>query len=168
MVRRFVERGNKRTKIFYVFEEVLCFGRSSFFSFFEVRFFRSSGTMENAKQTYERILANPDFRASLAALQDDELGNLYKTHPMYKFYQDRKTEQPYRIFGVLRRLGGKLGVHAVSAHIGWINDIVGGVLAEDIELVEAWNEDQLALIELCGSPRIFLEPAGWGALIMNS
>ena len=106
--------------------------------------------------------------ASLVALQDDELGNLYETHPMYKFYQNRKTKQPYRIFGVLRRSSEKLGFHAVSAHIGWINGIVGGVLAEDIELVEAWNENQLALIESCGSPRIFLEPAGWGALVMNS
>ncbi len=123
---------------------------------------------EEAKQIYKRVLANLDFKASLAALQDDELGNLYETHPMYKFYQDRETEQPYRIFGVLRQSGGKVGFHAVSAHIGWINRLVGGVLAEDIELIEAWDKKQLALIALCGSPRIFLEPAGWGALVMKS
>ncbi len=121
--------------------------------------------MGEAKQMYEKLLASPGFRAEMTALQDDELENLYKTHPMYKFYQNRESKNPYRIFGVCRRSDGKPGFHVAIAHAGLISCILDGVPAEEVEPVEAWDEGQLALIGFCSNPDVFLQPIGWTAFL---
>lgn len=60
----------------------------------------------------------------------------------------------------------QLRFHACTAHLGWINETVGGITPDSIERVERWTVDQIAIIMTTPEPSAFLEPFGFAKFIM--
>ncbi len=72
--------------------------------------------------------------------------------PEEEFYQRKDIKLPVRIYGIgeLKEKDDKdqtkLVIEGVSAHIGWVNDVVGGYALDDVEQVESWTDKQIRII----------------------
>ncbi len=96
----------------------------------------------------------------------DHVKEAFRSMPFEKFYTDKKRKSSiYRLYGVMEMVGG-IRYHAVSAHIGWTNDVIGGLNPDDIFPIENWSENQLFQIRLNNVPEAFLMPDGW-MIFMN-
>jgi len=94
---------------------------------------------------------------------------LIKEWPQWGFYQYKDSKAPVRIWGVGElpekdeHGNSKLVFHACCAHLGWVNETIGGISPEYLERVDRWSEDQLKLIYL-NSKTIcdaFVQPVGF-------
>lgn len=107
----------------------------------------------------------------------DEVRDVYTKYPMWGFYVNEDGLCPRRSYGVCfyppsdtTDESAKIpALHMVTAHIFFINDVVGGVEASTVRRIDAWSESNLNLINLCSSPGIFLDPLGfWLPLSQNA
>ena len=88
--------------------------------------------------------------------------------PFHHFYTDKETQTGvYRLYGILEKEDGSVTYHACSAHLGWSNDVVGGILAETLLKVDEWSEDHLKKIRMTNVPAAYLIPSGWIMFAMN-
>lgn len=91
---------------------------------------------------------------------------IYEAYPMWGFYTNHEGSCPRRIYGVCTVIDTNTGervpsLHAVTAHLFWNNDVVGGVAARDVVRVERWNDANLSIIDTCGAPGAFRDPLGF-------
>lgn len=69
---------------------------------------------------------------------------------------------PRRAFGVMvDETTGEGSLHMVTAHIGWTNQVIGGVACKDLRRVDQWDERCLFLVRSCNQPGTFLDPLGF-------
>lgn len=86
----------------------------------------------------------------------------FKAMPFHHFYTDKETQTAvYRLYGVVELKDGSVGYHAVSAHLGWSNDVIGGIPAKGLLKVDEWSEDHLRKIRMTNCPGAYLIPSGW-------
>jgi len=75
-----------------------------------------------------------------------------------------------RVYGVCAYAGGAVGLHVVTAHILFGNDIVGGLPLDDdgecgLTRVDEWPDSARGIIEMMpGGPAAFYDPLGWRLL----
>jgi len=98
----------------------------------------------------------------------DEMREIYIKYPMWGFYVNKAEEDgdgistcPRRSYGVCKYVDQTYGLHMVTAHIGWINDVVGGVEVSSVERIERWDENSIGIINLSNNPGVFLDPIGF-------
>jgi hypothetical protein len=97
------------------------------------------------------------FKSRPQAVQD-----AFKAIPFEGFYTDKETKTSvYRIYGVAEMEDGSITYHACSAHIGWTNDVIGGISADAILQVDKWSDVHLKKIRMNNAPQYFLLPSGW-------
>ena len=108
--------------------------------------------------SWDQTLANdPGSQNRLQGVIDAE-----KANPFCYFYTDAGTHRMvYRLYGITESEDGIFGYHACTAHLGWTNDIVGGLKAEDIVRVKKWSAKHLQTIRMNNVPERFLIPSGW-------
>lgn len=115
--------------------------------------------LESVEEAYLKILKTPG-----ALPKDAAMRSVYYDYPMTGFYQYKsKVTYPIRIFGVMKYADGSLGVHAVTAHLGWCNIVIDGLPVSDIERVDAWSEGHMQFINTLTEHQrlLFLNPNGW-------
>lgn len=128
--------------------------------------------------------------------KEDGVKEMMRKYPIWKFYryspkrnsvsatcrdasasQAYKKEEgnrmPVRVYGVCEYDNGKYGLHAVSCHIGFSNDVVGGIHDPDDCLEEVKSEDlgeknymMWVKTNNC-DPLVWLEPMGVSAFLPN-
>lgn len=87
---------------------------------------------------------------------------IYVAVPMWAFYSGEANGNGgiRRVFGVFRTDDGGEHVHAVTAHIGWNNYIVGGVPVDEIKN----NRIERVMVErvqMSPTPGLFIDPLGF-------
>ena len=93
----------------------------------------------------------------------------YMLWPMEDFYMS--GPMPRRLYGVCEYPGGGAGLHAVTAHAIFGNDVVGGIPLTtagecDLVRVDKWPAGAQATIELMqGGPAMYYDPLGWRLLV---
>lgn len=138
-----------------------------------------------ARKLFEIVKTTPWWSERPAAVRD-----AYERYPPWKFYRS-DSGAPRRVYGVCEYGDGSCGLHAVTAHFLWVNDIVGGIPLSEASggLIEAdtWSESERTIIDTCGgaisrmagtpsagdtaagmsvgssstAPGIFYDPCGW-------
>ena len=94
---------------------------------------------------------------------------IYEQYPLWAFYEDGQGGLPRRAFGVFvqeSESGEKTqSLHMITAHIGWVNKVIGGVECSRVVRVEQWSERARWLISHCKESATFLDPLGYLAVI---
>lgn len=92
----------------------------------------------------------------------DDTRAIYESHPMWGFYVNKCGARcPRRAYGVCIDAERRPRLHACTAHIGWTNDVVGGVPTDDVRMVDRWDDEAMSLIQLCNAPGVFVDPLGF-------
>lgn len=146
-------------------------------------------TLQNDKKRFglrksvSRKIWNMVCEPMMTDIGDDEgLKETYRNYPPYCFFGDKNAPASVRrIYGVC--YGEKatattknaepeaekeeaepqkeFRLHACSAMLGWVNDVVGGVPVEDAVILEEWSEEQLEKISFCPAASFYYDPCGW-------
>lgn len=114
-----------------------------------------------------------DYLLSIEPKPSPEIVAIYNKRPMWKFYvnaDNRGPTLPRRVYGVAVTPPPEREerAHAVTAHFGYVNDVVGGVPIEELKEVESWDHESLAVIDCTPHPELFLDPLGFLLLIDSS
>lgn len=110
-------------------------------------------------EKYCQFFLDNDHDASEEAKQQ------YRDWPMWCFYRDTSGGNPKRSYGVCTYADGTAGLHTVSCHIAFTNDIIGGTPVSQLTKVDRWTADDLVSIQLNSSPGIFADPLGFMILL---
>ncbi len=88
---------------------------------------------------------------------------LYATYPPWAFYTDTDNgSMCRRIFGFMQIEGETCArAHCITAHLGWINKVVGGVPVTELRAIERWSDEHKAKLRLNNAPGVFLDPLGF-------
>jgi len=95
---------------------------------------------------------------------DDEIRAVYEKYPMWGFYVNQDGSCPRRAYGVcfIEKDGQKVeALHMVTAHICFINDVIGGVEASEVRRIDSWSDTNLSIFSMCPNPGIFMDPIGF-------
>lgn len=94
----------------------------------------------------------------------EEVRAVYEKYPMWGFYVDENGSCPRRSYGVgfIEKGSEEVeGLHMVTAHLFFINDVIGGVEASTVRRVDEWDEASRNIINMCNMPGMFLDPLGF-------
>lgn len=96
----------------------------------------------------------------------EDVRKVYEEYPMWGFYVNGDGSCPRRSYGVCFKKTEDSdenipALHMITAHLFWINDVMGGVEVSSIRRVDAWSENNQSMIAMCGSPQMFLDPLGF-------
>jgi len=92
---------------------------------------------------------------------------IYEKYPMWAFYESTDSEAtlPRRVYGAILQTdedGSKTeAVHAATAHLLWVNYVVGGVPVTKLKRVDRWNENSEMMIKMSGAKGMFCDPLGF-------
>jgi hypothetical protein len=92
---------------------------------------------------------------------------IYEKYPMWAFYEstDPEATLPRRVYGAMVRVedDGSIAeaVHAATAHIAWVNYVLGGVLVTQLKRVDRWSENSTMMINMSGAKGMFCDPLGF-------
>lgn len=110
---------------------------------------------EIARHLYDCVKETDWWAERPAAVQE-----AFEKRPPWKFYMSGTRAR--RLFGVCEYKDGELGYHAITAMIMEINNVLGGIPADDdIVEVDEWPAWAQTTIQMCGAPHYFFDPAAW-------
>ncbi len=92
----------------------------------------------------------------------------YEATPPWGFYYsagDTRTPVRRRVYGAVDDGSGTPAVHALTAMLGWNNDVVGGVHCHELRSVDEWNAADKAFFCCNPRPGYFTDPLGFLAII---
>ena len=125
------------------------------------------------RQVYESIFETEWFRQRPPAIQ-----KAHRDYPMYKFYTSKESPTIcLRVWGFGEKDDGSIAAFASTAHLGWINQVIGGVPLDDLVAHDAWPADRKAFIETAlrfhesdpeSALNAFLRPEGFILLVDES
>lgn len=109
-------------------------------------------------------LLNSDWTVS----QPVDVQQLMRQFPFNRFYQEKDSLLPVRIYGVVR-VGGSLRLRAyVMVSPVLCHNIEDGIPPDDLEPVDVWTDDQAKMIEVSPYEKmrvLFTEPDGFALLL---
>jgi len=116
-----------------------------------------------ARKIYYKYKLTSEFQD-----KSDDVKAVFEQYPPWKLYQNNNLN-PIRVFGVCEYKDNTFGLHVVSGHFNWINNVVGGFPIEDANDVlieiEDWTNSSVTthmIIQSCeGGPKIFYDPCGF-------
>jgi len=116
-----------------------------------------------ARKMFERVRSTSWWASRPAAVRA-----AYEAYPPWKFYTDPGGHVARRAYGVCEYADGTCGLHAITAHAGWINDVVGGVDLGSAVAIDDWTPAQAAIIDKCPQPELFYDPCAWVVLSLRA
>jgi hypothetical protein len=106
-----------------------------------------------SKETFENVKSSEWWNS-----RPEKVKEAFERCPPYKFYVT-SSGSIIRVYGIIE--GEEIRYHIVSAHIGFVNDVIGGMEGKDLIEVENWKDEHIFRIGICGCPSVFFDPCGW-------